>query len=106
MADSPRPEETMSNWNRGGRHHGGFPAHIRRQATRDLPAECAHCGSGGRLWLDHITPAAEGGTHDITNAQWLCTTCHDRKTRHEAARGQQRRAQRGRMPTEAHPGLR
>lgn len=96
----------MSNWNRHGRYHGGFPASVRRQAERELPDHCAHCHqSDTQLWLDHITPAAEGGSDDIDNAQWLCTPCHNRKTRSESARGQQRRSDRGRRPTEHHPGL-
>lgn len=96
----------MSNWNRHGRYHGGFPAHMRRQAAQDLPARCNHCGTDrDRLWLDHIIPAAENGPDTIDNAQWLCTHCHNRKTRSEATRGRQRRAQRGRRPTERHPGL-
>lgn len=96
----------MSNWNRGGRYHGGFPTPVRRQAETELPKHCAHCHRHDcQLWLDHIIPAAEGGPDTIDNAQWLCTDCHDRKTKAESARGRARRRARGQHPTEAHPGL-
>ena len=62
----------MSNWNRNGRYHGGFPTTIRRQAEHALPKHCNHCHrTDTRLWLDHITPAAEGGTNTIDNAAEL-----------------------------------
>lgn len=62
----------MSNWNRAGRYHGGFPNHIRRQAEHTIPKHCAHCGTeDSRLWLDHIIPAAENGPHTIDNAAEL-----------------------------------
>ena len=96
----------MSNWNRDGRYHGGFPAAVQRQAKRKLPKCCAHCGATDvRLWLDHIVNAASGGPDTIDNAQWLCTDCHDTKTAAERASGQHRRANRGRHPAQAHPGL-
>lgn len=96
----------MTGWNRGGRYHGGFPAPIRKAAERALPKRCNHCGATNcRLWLDHIIPRAEGGPNDLSNAQWLCTHCHDAKTRAEAARGRQRRTARGKPTPEPHPGL-
>ena len=95
-----------SNWNNNGRYHGGFPASVRRQAERELPKHCAQCGATNvRLWLDHIVNAAAGGPDTIDNAQWLCTPCHDTKTRHEKQAAQAARAGRGRHPTETHPGL-
>ena len=39
---------------------------------------------------DHIKALAEGGTDDASNVQGLCTTCHDAKTKEEAARGVRR----------------
>lgn len=96
----------MSNWNNAGRYHGGFPPSVYRQAERDLPKHCTHCGDNRhRLWLDHIVSVAEGGPDTIDNAQWLCGPCHDTKTRAEANRGRARRTARGRAPIEHHPGL-
>lgn len=37
------------------------------------------------LWeLDHIVPLIDGGSHDTSNLQTLCTPCHKRKTAREA----------------------
>ena len=37
------------------------------------------------LWeLDHIVPLIDGGDHELSNLQTLCTPCHKRKTRREA----------------------
>ena len=37
------------------------------------------------LWeVDHIVPLVDGGGHDMTNLQSLCTPCHKRKTAAEA----------------------
>ncbi len=42
------------------------------------------------LWeLDHIVPLIDGGGHELSNLQTLCTPCHKRKTALEAS---QRRA--------------
>jgi 5-methylcytosine-specific restriction endonuclease McrA len=38
------------------------------------------------LWeLDHVVPLIEGGGHELSNLQTLCTPCHKRKTAQEAA---------------------
>lgn len=94
----------MTNWNNGGRYTGGFPAKVKRQAQRALPRVCNGCDrSDVALTLDHIVPLAEGGTHTLSNAQWLCHPCHDRKTAAERARGQARRS--AKRPAETHPML-
>jgi 5-methylcytosine-specific restriction endonuclease McrA len=37
------------------------------------------------LWeLDHVVPLIEGGGHELSNLQTLCTPCHKRKTAQEA----------------------
>jgi 5-methylcytosine-specific restriction endonuclease McrA len=37
------------------------------------------------LWeLDHIVPLVDGGSHDPSNLQTLCTPCHKKKTAQEA----------------------
>lgn len=99
----------MSNWNTGGRYHGGFPDSVHRQARRTIPKVCAHCGTTDRpLELDHIINAAAGGTNDLSNAQWLCSGpdgCHAAKTKTEAAAGRRARHARGQHPGERHPGL-
>src|SRR5678816_3571044 len=47
-----------------------------------------YCPRDGQV--DHIIPRAEGGTDDLSNLQWLCTSCHSVKTKAESKRGQQR----------------
>jgi 5-methylcytosine-specific restriction endonuclease McrA len=32
------------------------------------------------MHLDHVLPLAQGGTHDLANLQWLCASCHAKKT--------------------------
>ncbi|MAJ59069.1 MAG: hypothetical protein CBC48_03205 [bacterium TMED88] len=37
------------------------------------------------LWeVDHIVPLVDGGSHEMSNLQSLCTPCHKRKTAAEA----------------------
>ena len=49
------------------------------------------CEAQGRVTLatqrDHIIPLAEGGADDVSNSQGLCKTCHEIKSKAEAARG-------------------
>jgi 5-methylcytosine-specific restriction protein A len=63
---------------------------------------CAECTRQGRVTLatqrDHIKALAEGGADDASNVQGLCTTCHDAKTKEEAARGVRRIWQGYRQP--------
>ena len=63
---------------------------------------CAVCQRLGRVTLatqrDHIKALAEGGADDASNVQGLCTTCHDAKTKEEAARGVRRIWQGYRQP--------
>lgn len=47
------------------------------------------------LWeLDHVVPLIEGGGHEISNLQTLCTPCHKRKTAQEAAARRESRRER------------
>ena len=51
------------------------------------------------LWeLDHIVPLVDGGSHDPSNLQTLCTPCHKKKTAQEA---RQRATERSEISTEA-----
>ena len=49
---------------------------------------CALCGSLKNpvpcVELDHIVPIAMGGTHDSSNLQGLCRSCHQAKSAREA----------------------
>ncbi|GAC81239.1 HNH endonuclease [Gordonia malaquae] len=93
-----------SNWNNNGRYHGGFPAAVKKRAEQELPKVCAHCGATNcPLRLDHIRNTARGGNNTIDNAQWLCDTCHDHKTRAEAAEGQAIRTAKRTLPKRPHP---
>ena len=52
-------------------------------ARRDGDA-CVYCGateksSGAKLYLDHITARALGGTNDVTNLVTACGSCNSRK---------------------------
>ncbi len=100
----------MTNWNRDGRYHGGFPPTVHRQARRTLPMRCAQCGTDTvPLKLDHIVNKASNPhapwIDTIQNAQWLCDPCHDAKTKTEAAAGRRARHARRHRPTPRHPGL-
>lgn len=74
---------------------------LRAQVLRRDGHTCRHCGGVGSH-VDHVIPAALGGTDETTNLQTLCGRCHATKTgRESAAIGNARR----RLPTEQHPGL-
>ncbi|WKW84867.1 HNH endonuclease [Gordonia phage Jamzy] len=61
------------------------------------------CGQRGTD-VDHVKNRAEGGSLDsLDNFQLLCPFHHDEKTRAEHARGQARRASRGRYDPGSHP---
>lgn len=58
----------------------------RSQAWKDARARqpdkwCAVCGTTGNLDLDHKVERKDGGADlDPANLQWLCRSCHQRKT--------------------------
>jgi 5-methylcytosine-specific restriction protein A len=52
--------------------------------------------------VDHIVPAALGGSDDLSNLAAVCTPCHRHKTAREANLSRTRQAR----TAERHPGLR
>jgi len=60
----------------------------RRIAVRDAYT-CRSCGRvsyGKSGHADHIVPLEDGGSNEDLNLQWLCGSCHGRKTRCEQRR--------------------
>ncbi len=57
---------------------------LRNKSISGVCSICHHWVE--KVVLDHIVPLFEGGVHDTMNLQWVCTPCHDRKTRTEASR--------------------
>lgn len=51
--------------------------------------------------VDHIVPASEGGTDDMSNLQALCTLHHRRKTGREGQRARTYHSKK--RPPEGHP---
>ncbi|QGJ94531.1 HNH endonuclease [Gordonia phage AndPeggy] len=85
-----------SGW-QGDRTPGWIVRHVRARRY------CECCGVDGARQVDHIVCRAEGGKNELSNFQLLCDDCHDRKTRSEHARGQQRRSARGKYDPGGHP---
>jgi 5-methylcytosine-specific restriction protein A len=60
--------------------------------------KCARCRK--ECWAtgscDHIINRASGGTHHISNLQWLCRDCHKAKSQRESKEGIKKSAQRRR----------
>ncbi|MCP4595746.1 HNH endonuclease signature motif containing protein [Neptuniibacter sp.] len=80
---------------RGGRGRGGREwRRIREQIKERANGLCEECLRHGRLTpgqvCDHVVPEAEGGTTTDDNLQWLCQSCHDKKTQEESRRGRDR----------------
>ena len=48
----------------------------RASAISRTSGMCERCYSPNDLTVHHILPLIEGGTHDQTNLQVLCRTCH------------------------------
>lgn len=70
---------------RGFRRDKGRWESVRRQAIIRARYRCQQCGRAGRLEVDHIKPAFEGGDEwDFDNLQVLCRACHIAKTRRES----------------------
>lgn len=72
----------MSNWNRHGRYHGGFPASVRRQAERELPDHCAHCHQSDHWSYNHGSEHEQCDDNgrlfspDHADYSARCVSCH------------------------------
>ena len=55
---------------------------IRKRVLNTEPF-CRSCMKAYATEVDHIKPLKEGGTHDLSNLQPLCKSCHSRKTAKE-----------------------
>ena len=67
-----------------GRRTRGRGSHRRLRALGFSPRRS--------LWeLDHVVPLIDGGSHELSNLQTLCTPCHRRKTALEARERRSRR---------------
>lgn len=72
----------VSNQNRRARkvlNGGSFTAKEWENLCKAHRNECAHCGTGDKLTIDHIIPISKGGTGRISNIQPLCKSCNSRK---------------------------
>lgn len=78
---------------------------LRAQVLELHAGRCHRCGGPGATQVDHIIPAAEGGTDDLANLAPIHASCHNLKTALEAARARARKYQLHRDP-ERHPGMR
>ncbi len=61
---------------------------VRRQG--EIPTTCEWCGFRAivdrQIERDHILPQSQGGTHEVSNLQWLCSNCHSMKTHEDSVR--------------------
>lgn len=67
--------------NRPTRTQRGYD-HYWRELSKQMRAAqpwCSKCGSTKDLTLDHITPLAQGGINDQSNAMVLCRRCNSQK---------------------------
>ena len=49
------------------------------ELMRQSGGTCAHCGSEGKLHVDHILPLSRGGSNELENLQMLCAPCNQSK---------------------------
>jgi len=69
-----------------GRDWQAFRLYYARNVKAPL---CVKCGgvpdSMHDMHLDHVKPLSQGGARlDERNVQWLCSACHEAKTRSES----------------------
>jgi len=87
----------------GYKQPGNWASLRARVLARD-GSTCTTCGQPAYT-ADHVTPVAQGGSHDMSNLAAICKPCHDAKTKAEARAGWTKKRSRKRPP-EQHPGLR
>ncbi|GJD60231.1 HNH endonuclease signature motif containing protein [Methylobacterium frigidaeris] len=88
-----------------------FSKKVQREAIKRAAGQCEGLLSTGercscrlqvgRFEVDHVVPDALGGPAVLSNAQVLCTDCHDRKTAND-----RRRIDKARRQSDAHHGVR
>lgn len=52
---------------------------VEPKVLKDLPKECALCGSTDNLTVDHMFPVCRGGKSNVENLQTLCGSCNSFK---------------------------
>ena len=81
-----RAHHRLDTKTRGSAKARGYGGPWRRIRSRQLKAEplCRHCAEDGRTTaatlVDHVVPLDAGGTHETSNLQSLCRSCHAQKT--------------------------
>ena len=63
--------------------HATSSAEAKRLWRRDVKEkwnwECAYCGDGNNLTIDHVVPRCKGGTDFTKNVVCCCSDCNQRK---------------------------
>ena len=47
----------------------------RRKIKEEWDMECAYCGSGNNLTIDHVVPRSKGGADFTKNVVCCCSSC-------------------------------
>ena len=63
---------------------------VARKQVLTREPNCRTCGAEA-THVDHIVRLKDGGTHDVTNLQPLCASCHGLKTYNETIRAARER---------------
>lgn len=80
-------EHPNARWQRGSpSSRDRPPAELRRWIKHRDRGLCQLCGRPGHQ-VDHILPVAWGGTHIRGNLQYICDSCHRKKTNEERTLG-------------------
>ena len=79
----PKPTK-VSRPSSAARGYGYQWKKLRRQVLADFPF-CFHCGQLAKH-VDHVKPLRQGGSHDPSNLQPLCVSCHNKKIYRDGSR--------------------
>ncbi len=77
-------QQHYDHFARGYDNHKRYDENWRRIRNRYIASHslCERCQSQGRFaeakLVHHIKPLAEGGTHEESNLQSLCVSCHEK----------------------------